>query len=660
MALSDSEFKFEVLPSSYNTPTHNKSYLPKIIESLNSDVPKVLHFHNSIDEIGLLNKVNQNQIDTAVTIANEVIQKRFNNKLFWDYRYAYYPKLGSGIGSRGKYLNTKQKMLKLAGIEKAESILDVGCGDGEVLSPFKLNKYTGIDISEEAIKLNQAKRPDDLFLLFPDKEAAPDSDLVICLDVLLHQDTPKEYLDIIDYITRKTKKCLLVSGYGSEKASDNSSMCHYYENLRSSLERTGRFKRVYKFFEYRNLDVIIAEKEDYLVSTPANLNDIDESILQKVAKKHDFQDILFESVTASRAVFGWFTKHYPRLFEYPWILSQLGRDLSNSVIADFGAGISPVPLLLSMRGATLYTLDYGRKVTYEDVAVKNEWGYFDYNILDGDITSIHGKLTPGAIGPASLDVWYSISVIEHLEMAERLEILRMMRMSLKEKGRLLLSVDIYKNSQNLWNYSAGKQVETIEKHGTLKSLCDELENLGFSQINSKTIRMPDSERVDIAYISAMVTGAPTASIKAASNNDSEINIDIGGQNNRNDQKGRWKIVDLHDGAEKTDATPMSRHGSGRLTNVAFWRDKIQFYKNLFIIKKSKLLDVQWYLLQNQDVKNSGVDPLKHYLNFGWREGRDPSPFFSTDKYLKKHPELRRQGICPLVHYVKSSSKSFRK
>ena len=28
-----------------------------------------------------------------------------------------------------------------------------------------------------------------------------------------------------------------------------------------------------------------------------------------------------------------------------------------------------------------------------------------------------------------------------------------------------------------------------------------------------------------------------------------INLDIGGQNNRNDQDGKWKIMDLHDGAD---------------------------------------------------------------------------------------------------------------
>lgn len=37
----------------------------------------------------------------------------------------------------------------------------------------------------------------------------------------------------------------------------------------------------------------------------------------------------------------------------------------------------------------------------------------------------------------------------------------------------------------------------------------------------------------------------------------------------------------------------------------------------------------WYLAQNPDVKNSGIDPLLHYALSGCREGRDPHPQYST-------------------------------
>jgi hypothetical protein len=64
-----------------------------------------------------------------------------------------------------------------------------------------------------------------------------------------------------------------------------------------------------------------------------------------------------------------------------------------------------------------------------------------------------------------------------------------------------------------------------------------------------------------------------------------------------------------------------------------------------------LFDEDYYLLSYPDIRKAGLDPLEHYLNFGWREGRDPSFSFSTTFYLKTYPDVRLAGFCPLVHYV---------
>ena len=822
MALSDSTFTFKPLETAYNTPTHSKAFLPKIIEVLKTDKPKVLHFHSSIDKIGLLRRVDQKQIDASIDIVNGAIIRNFKNKLFWDFRYAYYPSLGSGIGSRGENLKAKQKMLKLAGIEKAKSVLDVGCGDGEIISPFRINDYTGIDISLEALKLSKVKNPQGTFLDFSKKEMAKDSDLVVCLDVLIHQDTAQDYYDLVDFITNKTKRRLIVSGYSSKERSDKSCMCNYFEDIRITLEKTGQFRRTIKFFEYRNLDVIIAEKKEDLIDTPPYPNDIDPSILDTVIKIHNNQDYLFENVIASRSIFGWFTKHYPRLFEYSWVLEIIGREQFDKVIADFGSGISALPLLLSMRGAKVYTIDHGPEVSLSNIEYKNEWGFFDYSVLDNDIISLNKKLTLDTFPPASLDVWFSVSVIEHLSKIDRLDIFRAMRMSLKNDGRLLLTIDLCKNSDKLWNYSLGLEVEPLETHGTIKTLCDELTKMGFTSIKIQRNSMPDSERVDIAYISAIATANPIDNLALIPENTNEINIDIGGQNNRDDQDGRWKIVDLHEGADykvnleyedlpfedlsvsniysshciehiepdklrsvfsemfrvlknngkirlvvpsfkkgifyylflpwilkrplmprlnsntpktkmsllsswfytetnKVNGTPghktawdfellkvyMNEAGFSnvkkcslkkcspvfigkdnpgyrafslyvegkklnqafkqgykskfsKLKNISFWREKLQLYFNMLIINKSKLFDTPWYLLKYHDVKTRGTNPIKHYLTFGWREGRDPSGIFSTTAYLKERPDLADMGICPLVHFAKEKFKKIEK
>ncbi|WP_050999380.1 hypothetical protein [Bradyrhizobium elkanii] len=58
-----------------------------------------------------------------------------------------------------------------------------------------------------------------------------------------------------------------------------------------------------------------------------------------------------------------------------------------------------------------------------------------------------------------------------------------------------------------------------------------------------------------------------------------------------------------------------------------------------------------YLGANADVKAVGINPLAHYDNFGWKEGRDPAANFDTTLYLLRNPDVKAAGIDPLMHYL---------
>jgi glycosyltransferase involved in cell wall biosynthesis len=64
------------------------------------------------------------------------------------------------------------------------------------------------------------------------------------------------------------------------------------------------------------------------------------------------------------------------------------------------------------------------------------------------------------------------------------------------------------------------------------------------------------------------------------------------------------------------------------------------------------VDVSWYLATYPDVARAGVDPVAHYLQFGWREKRDPRPDFSTAGYLTLNDEVARSAQNPLVHFLR--------
>jgi len=70
------------------------------------------------------------------------------------------------------------------------------------------------------------------------------------------------------------------------------------------------------------------------------------------------------------------------------------------------------------------------------------------------------------------------------------------------------------------------------------------------------------------------------------------------------------------------------------------------------IQKSGLFDWEYYENAYPIVKKTGMDPLQHYLNYGWQEGFNPSRNFNSAEYLKDHPELYGTGQNPLVHYLK--------
>jgi glycosyltransferase involved in cell wall biosynthesis len=63
------------------------------------------------------------------------------------------------------------------------------------------------------------------------------------------------------------------------------------------------------------------------------------------------------------------------------------------------------------------------------------------------------------------------------------------------------------------------------------------------------------------------------------------------------------------------------------------------------------VDAAFYRASNPDVGAAGVAPAEHYWRTGWREGRDPSPWFRTEYYLRANPDVRAAGINPLWHYL---------
>jgi glycosyltransferase involved in cell wall biosynthesis/GT2 family glycosyltransferase len=76
------------------------------------------------------------------------------------------------------------------------------------------------------------------------------------------------------------------------------------------------------------------------------------------------------------------------------------------------------------------------------------------------------------------------------------------------------------------------------------------------------------------------------------------------------------------------------------------------WRGVRAIARSGMFDRAWYLEKNPDVAAAGVDPIRHYVAFGAREGRDPSSAFDGRQYLEQNPDVGLSGIDPLSHFIR--------
>lgn len=72
------------------------------------------------------------------------------------------------------------------------------------------------------------------------------------------------------------------------------------------------------------------------------------------------------------------------------------------------------------------------------------------------------------------------------------------------------------------------------------------------------------------------------------------------------------------------------------------------FKDYWIIRKSGLFDPTYYLITYADIRKAEMDPLMHFVKYGWKEGRNPSASFDTTFYLASNTDVCQAKINPLV------------
>jgi SAM-dependent methyltransferase len=142
---------------------------------------------------------------------------------YWERRYQ--TGMDSGSGSRGELAAFKAKVLnELVTREKVQTVIELGCGDGQQLALANYPSYLGLDVSATAIDLCRSRFVDDAtraFLWYDPARSVRISnflqaDLTLSLDVIYHLLEDHVYHSYLRDLFALSRRWVVV--YSSDKA----------------------------------------------------------------------------------------------------------------------------------------------------------------------------------------------------------------------------------------------------------------------------------------------------------------------------------------------------------------------------------------------------------------------------------------------------------
>lgn len=495
LALAEGGMLIDSLAAGANLPMH---FPREKLSLLAKQEVSGLHYHWCIDQHGLPSKVGVEWIDAAIHRLREVLtahrRNSFLNDIFWDFRYAQFPELGSGLGSRDEILAYKQRLLHpYITMIGDGTILDVGCGDLEVFAPLPAVHYTGIDVSEQALSIARDKRPEWAFEFRSISDIETSSfDYCSCIDVFIHQPNERAAKALVHDLTRVASKGIIFSAHSVEIEGDNISFNS--SDIKYYIATMPEISAVYEIGSYRDVTLYFAEKGmgERRTEHDAGLQELAIGVSCSVDADH-----LKELVAFSRERVGFFPRTVIRTHEYPWFVDQM-RGCAGKHILDVGAGVCFLPFYLAENGAHVTTIDKHSIIRLgQPQDVWNEWGFLDYGTIDSRIKSFNADMREFDSGE-KYDIIYSVSVLEHMPAEVRRDVIARMSHLLRAEGRLFLSLDLIPGDELLWNYNEG-QIVDMEGHGAIGDLKAELAAAGLVVVSESNIRGMPMSRTDVAY-----------------------------------------------------------------------------------------------------------------------------------------------------------------
>jgi SAM-dependent methyltransferase len=203
----------------------------------------------------------------------------------------------------------------------------------------------------------------------------------------------------------------------------------------------------------------------------------------------------FRQRHASRKAFDGFVAANPlRAWEYAWVIQQIAKHGTGyGEAVDFGAGKSPIPILLADLGYATSVVDSDQL----DNEYANEWQWVDYG--KWGIKTHKAGMEDRIFDEAALSVAVSVSAIEHMAAETRRKAIEEITRAIKPQGLAVLTIDVMPDGIHLWNLVVD-EIEPLGDHGTIDSFVSELEVGGLRLLRRASCPLKGGQSLVEAFV----------------------------------------------------------------------------------------------------------------------------------------------------------------
>jgi hypothetical protein len=491
LALAETGIEPVALEPRWNVPIHDPTNLPP--EGL---MPALIHYHQQVDRRGMILPTGIASVDRAIAAVNVAV------RTVWDETPVpeTYRKWLTLSGFRREPAPATESAWSAVAQSLAYlrpgSVLTIGSSGAPAGADQPADQSSQIETLEDAVSRLRA-------------DPGLRAEVIVCLGALADQPDADGYREALRLLWDSTERALLVSGL-EEPADLDEPTARFHEPLSVSLLQLAPGAERFK------IDATPPTATYLVVRRPedAHPRDFTSTSLDELADRHpDLLGLALLRLHARRST-TFYPDHAPRLWEYP-VVGRLVTDRlpPGSRLVDVGAGVTPLAPFLTELGYSVDTVDPSpTRREWPPQPDWNEWDYLDYGAA-GLAHQSWNRTLDRLPRRLRYEGAYSISVIEHIPADDRRRLLAEMASRVVGGGLVVLTIDLIRGTEELWNKNLNIDVEKLSVHGNFEDVISEAAAVGLNLFRREVVREWGDVAVDIglaAFVKTTETPAPGA------------------------------------------------------------------------------------------------------------------------------------------------------